>query len=109
LAAGALIAFTLPLMAIVALAIKCESAGPVLVREERINARGRHFTALKFRNAVYEPGGRAVRRAEIAARVTRVGWLLRYTRIENLPQLINVVRGEMSCLYADPDHPFFLD
>jgi putative colanic acid biosysnthesis UDP-glucose lipid carrier transferase len=109
--ASALIAVTLPLTAAIALAIKCNSPGPVFVREERVNARGHPFAALKFRSTEQEnePGRRVGRRAVREAHVTRVGSFLRYTRMVNLPQLINVLRGEMSCIKAGPDRPFFLD
>jgi len=100
--AVALIAFTLPLLAIVALAIKCDSRGPVLDRRERIRLRGGRFIALKFRTTVREQPGHG-------AQITRVGGFLRYTRFDKLPQLVNVVRGEMSAIEADPECPFFLD
>ena len=109
--AGALIAFSLPLLAIVALAIKCDSPGPVFYRQERIRLRGGRFIALKFRTTVHGSGlGEGPREgAERDARLTRVGQLLRYTRIESLPQLVNVVRGEMSVIGAGPECPYFLD
>jgi lipopolysaccharide/colanic/teichoic acid biosynthesis glycosyltransferase len=87
--AGVLIIFTLPFMAIVALAIKCNSRGPVFSREERIDPRGRRFLALQFRSTAHDCVLDEVR-------VTRVGQLLRYTRIDCLPRLINVLRGDMS-------------
>ena len=90
--AGALIAFTLPLMVIIALAIKCESAGPVFYREERIRAGGRRQRLLKFRTTVEHrnppwPGGQ---------QLSRTGQFLRISRIDELPQLINVLRGELT-------------
>ena len=108
--AGALIAFTLPLMAIVAVAIKCDSPGPVFYRKERADTDGR-FSALKFRSTIHCSGldTRLIRDAEREVHVTRVGRFLRYTRIEQLPQLINVLRGEMTCLGAGPERPYFLD
>lgn len=95
--AGALIVLTLPLMAIVALAIKCDSRGPIFAREEREGAQGSRFAALKFRTESGDGGE------------TRVGWFLQFTRVDNLPQLVNVLRGEMTCVRGAPDLPFFLD
>jgi lipopolysaccharide/colanic/teichoic acid biosynthesis glycosyltransferase len=101
--AGALIAFTSPLMAIAAIAIKCDSPGPVFYREERVDTQDGRFSALKFRSTIL------IRDAEQEVRVTRVGRFLRYTRIGQLPQLINVLRGEMTCFGAGSDRPYFLD
>jgi lipopolysaccharide/colanic/teichoic acid biosynthesis glycosyltransferase len=106
LVAGALIVLTLPLLVLVAFAIKCDSSGPIIARQERVGARGQRFTALKFRTthhySVLGPADWRVDR-------TRIGWFLRYTRIENIPQLVNVLRGEMSCLNPRSECPFFLD
>jgi lipopolysaccharide/colanic/teichoic acid biosynthesis glycosyltransferase len=109
--AGALIVFTLPLMAIVAIAIKCDSPGPVFYREERVDTRDGRFSALKFRSTIRCSGlhARLIRDAEQEVRVTRVGRFLRYTGIEQLPQLINMLRGEMTCFGAGPERPYFLD
>jgi lipopolysaccharide/colanic/teichoic acid biosynthesis glycosyltransferase len=89
----------LPLMLLLAVAIKCDSKGPVLVCTRRV-ARGRQFNAFRFRCTSHDdPFGR----------LTRVGRFLRFTGIENLPQLYNAFRGEMSCLRPRPEAPFFLD
>ena len=100
LIAAALIAITLPLVAFVALAIKLDSAGPVFSRNPRLGRDGRYFFALKFRTTVHDPGQASwpVWYWDRAARETRVGQLLRYTRIDDVPQLINVLRGEMKLL-----------
>jgi hypothetical protein len=68
----------LPLMVIIAFAVKCDSRGPVLIREERIAGRGRRFAALRFR----------ITADRHIIEVTRLGELLRYTRADRLPQLI---------------------
>jgi lipopolysaccharide/colanic/teichoic acid biosynthesis glycosyltransferase len=106
-----LIAFMLlvlvaPLMMVVALAIKWESPGPVLDRQTCIGYGGHRFLMLKFRTANYDPEHLAPRWTQ---KPTRVGLLLRQTRIESLPQLINVVRGEISILKRDGRSPSFLD
>jgi lipopolysaccharide/colanic/teichoic acid biosynthesis glycosyltransferase len=108
---AALIVFALPLMVLVALAIKCESRGPIISRQQRLGAGGRPFIAFKFRGTLQRgelrPG--AVWRAGVDRPITRVGSFLRYTRMENLPQLVNVLRGEMSCIHPRSEYPFFLD
>jgi lipopolysaccharide/colanic/teichoic acid biosynthesis glycosyltransferase len=103
--ASALIALLLPLMVIVAIAVKCDSRGPILVWERRQHPSEREFWALKFRCTVREP--RVQRFAETEA--TFVGGIIRYLRIDTLPQLVNVLRGEMTCLPTDPDYQFFLE
>jgi lipopolysaccharide/colanic/teichoic acid biosynthesis glycosyltransferase len=83
-----LLVFTLPLMAIIAIAIKCDSAGPVLHWRDRVRGGGRRQTFLNFRTTVAD--GAWTR----AGQLTRVGQFLRYTRLEELPQLFDVLRGE---------------
>jgi len=100
-----LIALFLPLMIIVAIAIKCDSRGPFLVWERRTRPPGLQFRALKFRCRIH--GARAQPFAE--PETTFVGGIIRYLRIDTLPQLVNVLRGEMTCLPADPDYQFFLE
>lgn len=92
--ACALILLTFPLMAIVALAIKLDSPGPIFSRRERRGLEGRRIRALRFRITVHHPQ----RTRYQGAQLTRVGWFIHYTRINDLPQLVNVLRGEMSLL-----------
>jgi lipopolysaccharide/colanic/teichoic acid biosynthesis glycosyltransferase len=110
LVASVLLILTLPLIVIVAVAIKCESAEPIFVRQSRLGAAGEYYVAVKFRTTreggqTPENGGQA----GLARYMTRLGWFLRQTRIENLPQLVNVFRGEMSCINPRFGCPFFLD
>src|SRR5258708_32434881 len=84
-------------MLIVALAIMLESAGPVLDRQTCIGRGGRRFQMLKFRALVHDPERT---RPVWAGRPTQIGHLLRYPRIEDLPQLLKVLRGEMSLIDA---------
>jgi undecaprenyl-phosphate glucose phosphotransferase len=100
-----LLAATLPLIAIVALAIKWESTGPVFDRHTLIGNGGRRFRMLKFRTTAHDPKHA---RPTWAQKTTRVGQWLRYTRIEALPQLINVLRGDMSMI-DEVRSPSFLD
>jgi lipopolysaccharide/colanic/teichoic acid biosynthesis glycosyltransferase len=80
--------FTLPLLAIVGLAIKCESPGPMLEREGRLGSDGRRFESLRFRCTRID--------ASYPSRplFTRTGRFLRFSRIDDLPHFINVLRGE---------------
>jgi exopolysaccharide biosynthesis polyprenyl glycosylphosphotransferase len=105
-----LLVFTGPLMILVALAIKCESRGPVLYRQQRIGSDNGVFTLLKFRSMICnaEPDGKPVWASENDIRVTRLGRLIRCTRIDELPQLLNVLRGEMSIVGPRPERPYFV-
>jgi lipopolysaccharide/colanic/teichoic acid biosynthesis glycosyltransferase len=84
-------------MAIVAIAIKCDSPGPVFERRQCVGIGGRRFDALSFRTTLHaaEDADLAWHRAP---QMTRVGRYLRYTRVDDLPQLFNVLRGEMSII-----------
>ena len=106
LIAGVLILVTSPLMLLVALAIKWEGPGPILERETCIARGGRRFEMLKFRTMLPDPEHTM---PVWARKTTQVGEFLRYTRIECLPQLINVLRGEMSILDPDGNSPSFLE
>ena len=86
-----LLLISAPLLLCIALAIKCESAGPVFQSRERIGQDGRRFSMLSFRRNAYDPGQQRFR-----GETTRVGYFLHNTRLEALPQFINVLRGEMS-------------
>jgi len=97
-----LLLVTLPLAIFVAIAIKLDSPGPILVRERRIDRYGRRFFTLKFR-ITGDSGSSG------SADITFVGNIIHFLRIDNLPQLINVLRGEMTCMTGDSDSPFFLD
>ena len=111
LIAGAIIIFTMPLMAISALAIKWDGFGPELYRQERVGLNGRRFMLLKFRSMVVnaEPDGRPVWAAERDARITRVGRFLRRARIDEFPQLFNVLCGDVSVVGPRPERPYFVD
>lgn len=107
----AMLFMSLPLMLLVAILIKLDSAGPVLYRQERVGVRGKPFTLFKFRSMHRdaEAGGRPLWAAVGDPRVTRVGRFIRYTRIDELPQLLNVLRGEMSLIGPRPERPYFVD
>ena len=101
-----LLIIALPLMIVVSLVIKLGSPGPVLDRQNCIGCNGRRFQALKFRTTAYDP---KLPTTAWAQKTTQVGEFLRYTRIEDLPQLINVLRGEMSIIDRDARSVSFLD
>jgi lipopolysaccharide/colanic/teichoic acid biosynthesis glycosyltransferase len=103
--ACAVLTITLPLMLLIALVIKCEGPGPLLERHSCIGRAGR-FQMLRFRTSIYDPD-RIL--PSWARELTPAGQFLRSTRIEALPQLINVLRGEMSLLDPDARSPSFLD
>lgn len=105
-ALGALLAIALPALLIMA-AIRLESPGPVLFRQQRIGLRGRKFTTLKFRTMFThpEPGGTLRQATKDDPRVTRVGRWLRRFSMDELPQLINILRGEMSVVGPRPHAP----
>ena len=104
LLAGAGLVVASPLLAAAAAAIKLGDAGPVLYRQTRVGKDGRDFELLKLRTMVVgaetQGAGFAVNRGD--SRITRVGRFLRRTSIDELPQLWNVVRGDMSLIIPRP-------
>ncbi len=109
-ASGSLLALFAPVMAIVALAVKLDTPGPVIYSQERVGRLGRVFRIYKFRSMIAsaEQDGIAVWAAERDPRVTRVGRWLRLTRLDELPQLVNVLKGEMSLVGPRPERPEFV-
>jgi exopolysaccharide biosynthesis polyprenyl glycosylphosphotransferase len=106
----ALLVFTLPLMVLMAVLIRIDSPGPALYRQERVGLYGRPFTLLKFRSMRTDAEARGpVWAAQRDPRVTRVGQFIRLTRIDELPQLLNVLRGEMSFIGPRPERPHFVE
>jgi sugar transferase (PEP-CTERM system associated) len=105
-----LLFFTMPLLAMTACLIKLESSGPVLYRQERVGLNGRVFTILKFRSmrADAETDGRPRWAAKRDPRITQVGAIIRTLRIDELAQIINVLRGDMSFIGPRPERPFFV-
>ena len=106
----ALLALTLPLMLIVAVLIRLDSPGPVLYRQERVGLGGKPFTLLKFRSMRVDAEARGpVWAKQRDPRVTGVGSFMRRTRIDELPQLFNVLRGQMSFIGPRPERPHFVE
>ena len=137
-AAAVLLAITAPLMAIVAIAVKAESRGPAIYRGRRLGLAGRPFTVLKFRSMRADTddelhrryvlgllrGERADDQSDVSVptddnvvafklhddpRVTRVGRFIRATTLDELPQLVNVLRGDMSLVGPRPEVPYALE
>jgi sugar transferase (PEP-CTERM system associated) len=105
-----MLVLALPVMLITALAIRWESPGPVIYRQERVGLGGRRFMCLKFRSMRADAERDGVARWAVKAdpRVTRVGRVIRKLRIDELPQLLNVLRGEMSFVGPRPERPSFV-
>jgi sugar transferase (PEP-CTERM system associated) len=106
----ALAIVTLPLMLVTALLVLLEDGRPILYRQERVGENGRTFVLSKFRSMRKdaEKGGRPIWATDGDDRITRVGRFIRKTRLDELPQLWNVVRGDMSFVGPRPERPFFV-
>lgn len=106
-----LLVLTLPLMLLTALAIRLDSRGPVFYRQERVGHGGRPFLLVKFRSMTTdaEAGRGPCWAAEGDPRVTRVGRFIRRVRIDELPQIFNVLRSQMSFIGPRPERPHFVD
>jgi sugar transferase (PEP-CTERM system associated) len=102
--------FTCPLIAITALLVLIDDGRPVLYRQERVGENGRTFVLSKFRSMRKdaEKAGQPIWARDGDDRVTRIGRFLRKTRLDELPQLWNVIRGDMSFVGPRPERPFFV-
>lgn len=102
---------TLPVTLLTALAIRLDSPGPVFYRQERVGLDGRAFTLVKFRSMVVdaEAAGSPRWANKRDSRITRVGRVLRLFRIDEIPQAINVLKGDMAMIGPRPERPAFVD
>lgn len=103
-----LLALAAPLMGLIALAVRRHDGGPVFYRQERIGRHGKPFTILKFRSMRMNNAGARITRSG-DDRITPVGRFLRRHKLDELPQLWNVVRGDMSLIGPRPEVPRFVD
>lgn len=106
-----LLAATFPLLCLTAILVRLDSPGPIFYRQERVGLNGVPFPLLKFRSMANDAEKDGVPRwAEVNdTRVTGVGRVIRLTRVDEIPQIINVMRGEMSFIGPRPERPFFVD
>lgn len=105
-----LLLLTLPVMIAAAIIIKFDSKGPIFYRQERVGLNNQVFTLTKFRSMVVdaEVGGVAKWATKRDSRVTRFGRFMRLTRIDELPQILNVLRGDMAFVGPRPERPSFV-
>lgn len=110
-AAALMIVLTSPILVVTALLVKVTSNGPVLYKQVRITKNQKEFNVLKFRtmSATAEKESGPVLATANDARVTSIGKYLRSFRIDELPQLFNVLKGDMSLVGPRPERPFFVD
>ena len=101
----------LPLWLLVALLIKLDSPGPVLYKQERVGKNGKHFNILKFRSMFVDAEKQTgpVWAEKNDPRVTRVGRVIRRLHIDEFPQFINVLKGDMSLVGPRPERPYFVE
>jgi exopolysaccharide biosynthesis polyprenyl glycosylphosphotransferase len=98
-----------PLLVLIAIAIKLDSAGPVFFRQERLGKDGKSFQIIKFRTMQLHAEDNGPQWASSRdPRITRVGRILRRFRLDEFPQLINILRGEMSCIGPRPEREVFV-
>jgi sugar transferase (PEP-CTERM system associated) len=99
-----------PLMLLTAIAVRLDSPGPIFYRQDRVGENGRVFTLCKFRSMRTDAErGTPIWAKDRDERVTRIGRFLRVTRLDELPQLWNVLRGNMSFVGPRPERPYFVD
>ncbi len=108
---GAILLATAPIMVLTALAIWIEDRAPIFYSQERVGKNGQTFKVHKFRSMFNdaEKGGKPQWAAQNDPRVTRVGGFIRKCRIDELPQILNVFKGEMSFVGPRPERPYFVE
>jgi exopolysaccharide biosynthesis polyprenyl glycosylphosphotransferase len=116
-----LLPFSLPMMGILALAVRIDSPGPVVLHQERVGENGRLFKMYKFRTMVEnaetlrhlvertDAQGRLVHKIANDPRTTRLGGFLRHTSLDELPQFFNILKGEMSLVGPRPEMPYLVE
>src|SRR5207237_5556882 len=103
------LALAAPLMLLTAIAVRLDSPGPIFYRQERVGENDRLFTLCKFRSMRSDAEtGTPIWATSKDDRVTRVGRFIRLTRLDEMPQLLNVLRGDMSFVGPRPERPYFV-
>jgi len=103
------LAVTSPLFGLCAVAIQLDSPGPIFFRQRRVGQGGKPFEIIKFRTMVHQPSGNALKiTADGDSRITPVGKWLRKLKMDELPQLFNVLKGEMSLVGPRPEVPEYV-
>ncbi len=105
LVSAMLLIFSLPFLAVIAVLVRLSGPGPVIFRQIRTGAHGRRFTVLKFRTMRHVEGAPFIPATKSDPRVTRIGRLLRRSSLDELLQLINVFKGDMSLVGPRPHAP----
>ena len=110
LVSAAVLAFALPVMVVTALLIRLDSPGPIFYRQVRTGLNGKPFTLFKFRSMRVDAEREGPQWAALSDnRITRIGAFIRKTRIDELPQVFCVLRGQMSFIGPRPERPFFVE
>lgn len=101
-----------PILLVISLLIKLEGQGPILYKQERVGLNGKSFLMLKFRTMpvdIERHSGPVIHTEDQSHRATRLGAFLRKASLDELPQLFNIIKGEMSLVGPRPERPFFVD
>jgi len=100
----------LPLLPVIILAIKLSSRGPIFFQQKRVGKNSKIFTIIKFRSMFIDAENQGAQWAtKNDPRVTKIGRIMRKTRIDEIPQLLNVIKGEMSLIGPRPERPEFVE
>jgi lipopolysaccharide/colanic/teichoic acid biosynthesis glycosyltransferase len=99
-----------PLLALIALVVRLDSEGPIFFRQQRVGKNGRLFEMYKFRSMrVDAPKYGVSPVSSVDSRITRIGRIIRKTSLDELPQIVNVIKGEMSLVGPRPEMPFIVE
>jgi len=111
MASGMLLILTLPVLIVTAILVKTTSKGPIFYRQERVGLNGVPFDVLKFRSMTIDAEADGVPKwaAENDVRITALGRVIRASRIDEIPQIFNVLSGAMSFVGPRPERPYFVD
>ncbi len=110
LLSGILLLLTSPFMLLTALAIKLEDRGPALFKQERVTVNGRKFWIYKFRSMIVDAEKHGAQfSSKNDSRITKVGRFIRATRLDELPQLLNIIKGDMSIVGPRPERQQYIE